>query len=62
MIDNKDVIEKPLISQEYISLKRSSHERRKNILDDYIVYLQKWKFYFSMMKEDPEKLHQPLKS
>jgi hypothetical protein len=41
MIDNKDVIEKPLISQEYISLKRSSPERRKNILDDYIVYLQK---------------------
>jgi hypothetical protein len=56
-----DAIDEPLISQEPMSLRRSTRERKKIISNDYVVYLQKHEIDISIIEEDPENIHQALK-
>ena len=59
---DKEIDAIPEISQEYEPLKRSTRERKTAISDDYEVYLLEHEFDIGMMEEDPENLHQALKS
>jgi hypothetical protein len=57
-----DAIEKPLISQELVPLRRSTREQRNIISNDYVVYLQEYEFDIGMVEEDSKNIHQVLKS
>jgi uncharacterized protein YqgQ len=57
-----DAIEKPLISQELMPLRRSTCEQRNVISNDYVIYLQEHEFNIGMMEKDPKNIHQAFKS
>ena len=43
-------------------LRRSTRERRKAILDDYVVFLQEDEDEIGMMEDDPINIHQTIQS
>jgi L-rhamnose mutarotase len=45
-----------------VHLRRSTRERRNTISNDYIVFLQEYKFYIGMMEDDSVTLRQTLES